>query len=241
MKEIDWNIIQNAWKNEQGFQEKKLKEDDIQRFMQSSSKSLGAAFGRSIIMDIVLKGILWMAVLILLILLFTQTTWLVINFLLILLITTGIIYQLSIFKKIPRQGISQQTTKTLLKNQISFYSNRMIKSILVSAVSSSLLFIIGSMHYLYFKYGVIRNFEFDDFIVLGIGIVLSFGLSAWAQLIQNGAHMNELQSILAAIDENSIDENNLIRYKNNRRRNIVMVSIILLTGLILLMWFIFHS
>ena len=110
---------------------------------------------------------------------------------------------------------------------------------LIGAVSSSFFFIVGSMYYLLFKYGEIRRFAIDDIIVLGLGIALSFGLAAWAQLKQNGAHIAELESLLSDIDDDCLNPNRLLRYHKNRRRNVVAISLLLLTGLALFLIFLF--
>lgn len=241
MKEIEWDNYQKAWKNDQHFQDNKLSADDIQNFMHSNSKSLGAMFRKSVVMDVVLKGILWIATLVLLLLFVSQLRIVLVIVMLLFILSLGIIYQINVFRHIPETNNKLQSTRMHLQQLITFYTRKITKSILIGAISSSLVFIVGSMYYFYFKYGAIRKFDLDDFIVLGLGIVISFALSAWVQLKQNGSHISELESCLSTINEGTFDGDKLNRYKKNRRRNVIIISLILLLGLLLFTWLIAQS
>ena len=95
------------------------------------------------------------------------------------------------------------------------------------------------MFYLHFKYEQIPTFELDDFIVLSIGIILSFGVSAFAQIKQNDYQITQLESCLVEIDENTIDASSIKKYKTNRIKNIVTIGIALIIGVIIFLYLIF--
>ena len=109
----------------------------------------------------------------------------------------------------------------------------------MSALSSTLFFLSGSLFYLHFKYEQIPAFELDDFIVLTIGIILSYGVSAFAQIKQNDYQIKQLESCLIEIEENTINASSIKKYITNRIKNIVTIGIALITGVIIFLYLIF--
>jgi len=91
----------------------------------------------------------------------------------------------------------------------------------------------------YFKYRQIPSFELDDFIVLTIGIILSYGVSAFAQIKQNNYQIKQLEICLVEIEENTIDASSIKKYQANRIKNIVTIGIALIIGVIIFLYLIF--
>lgn len=92
---------------------------------------------------------------------------------------------------------------------------------------------------MYFKYRQIPSFELDDFIVLTVGIILSYGVSAFAQIKQNDYQINQLESCLVEIEENTIDASSIKKYQANRIKNIVTIGVALIIGVIIFLYLIF--
>ncbi len=238
MENLDLNKYRLAWKNEKSFHAEKLSEIEIQYFMKSTSKTVGQ-YKRSLIFDIAFKSLLLVSFIVLIFLLRNQSIAFLTNTFFVLIATIGIIWQTKVYKRVNKISITKEHLKDLLRAYSDFYTKQYIKSIFVSALSSSLFFLSGSMFYLHFKYEQIPTFELDDFIVLTIGIILSYGVSAFAQIKQNDYQINQLESCLVEIEENTINASSIKKYKTNRIKNIITTGIALITGVIIFLYLIF--
>jgi len=238
MGNLDLNKYQLAWKNEKTFQAEKLSEIEIHNFMKSASKVVGQ-YRRSLLFDLVLKGILLISFLVLIFLLKNQSIAILAITSFIFIAAFGIIWQTKVYKRVDKISVTKEHLKDLLRAYIDFYTGQYIKSIFVSALSSTLVFLSGSLFYLHFKYEQIPTFKLDDFIVLTIGIILSYGVSAFAQIKQNDYQIKQLESCLVEIEENTISASSIKKYKTNRIKNIVTIGIALITGVIIFLYLIF--
>lgn len=238
MENLDLNKYQLAWKNEKSFQAEKLSEIEIHNFMKSASKISGQ-YRRSLLFDIVFKTILLFSFLLLIFLLKNQSIAILAITFFIFIAAFGIIWQSKVYKRVNKISVTKEHLNDLLRAYIDFYTKQYIKSIFVSALSSTLFFLSGSMFYLHFKYEQIPTFELDDFIVLTIGIILSYGVSAFAQIKQNDYQINQLESCLVEIEENTINASSIKKYKTNRIKNIITIGIALITGVIIFLYLIF--
>lgn len=238
MENLDLNKYQLAWKNEKSFQAEKLSEIEIHNFMKSASKVSGQ-YRRSLLFDMVFKTILLVSFIVLIILLKNQSIAILANTFFIFIAAFGIIWQLKVCKRVDKISVTKEQLKDLLKAYIEFYNRHYVKSIFVSALSSTLFFLSGSTYYLHFKYKQIPTIELDDFIVLTIGIIVSYGVSAFAQIKQNEFQIKELESCLVEIEENTIDASSIKKYKTNRIKNIVTIGIALIIGVIIFLYLIF--
>lgn len=237
MENLDLNKYQLAWKKEKLFQVEKLSEIEIHNFMKSASKISGQ-YRRSLLFDIVFKSLLLVSFIALLFLLKNQSIATLTNSFFIFIAAFGIIWQSKVYKRVDKISVTKEQLKDLLKAYIDFYTKQYIKSIFVSALSSTLFFLSGSMFYLHFKYEQIPTFELDDFIVLTIGIILSYGVSAFAQIKQNDYQINQLESCLVEIEENTINASSIKKYKTNRIKNIITIGIALIIGVIIFLYLI---
>jgi len=238
MENLDLNKYQLAWKNEKSFQAEKLSEIEIQNFMKSASKIV-AQYKRSLVFDIVFKSILLISFLVLIFLLKNQSIAILTNSFFVFIATIGIIWQTKVSKRADKISVTKEHLKDLLRAYIDFYNGLYVKSIFVNALSSTLFFLNGSLFYLYFKYEHIPTFELDDFIVLTVGIILSYGVSAFAQIKQNEYQIKQLESCLVEIEENTINASSIKKYRTNRIKNIVTIGIALIIGVIIFLYLIF--
>lgn len=238
MENLDLNKYQLAWKDEKSFQAEKLSEIEIQNFMKSASKIV-AQYKRSLIFDIVFKSILLISFIVLIVLLKNQSIATLTNLFFIFIAAFGIIWQTNVYKRVDKISITKEHLKDLLRAYIDFYNGLYVKSIFVNALSSTLFFLSGSLFYLYFKYEQIPTFELDDFIVLIIGIILSYGVSAFAQIKQNEYQIKQLESCLVEIEENTINASSIKKYKTTRIINIITIGIALILGVILFLFLIY--
>jgi len=239
MENLDLNKYQLAWKNEKSFQAEKLSEIEIHNFMKSASKIVGQ-YKRALLFDIVFKNILLVSFLVLIVLLKNQSIAILTISFFIFIAAFGIIWQIKVYKKVDKISIAKENLKDLLKASVHFYNGQYIKSIFVSALSSTLFFLGGSLFYLHLKYDQIPTFELDDFIVLTTGIILSYGLSAFSQVKQHNYQIRQLENCLVEIEENTINEVSIKKYKTNRIKNMVTIGIALIIGVILFLFLVFE-
>jgi hypothetical protein len=238
MENLDLNKYQLAWKNEISFQSEQLSEIEIHAFMKSASK-IGGQYKRSILFDIVFKSILLISFIALIFLPTNQSIAIFVHSFLIFITAFGIIWQTKIYKRVDEISVAKEHLKDVLRAYIDFYNGYYVESIFVSALSSTLFFLSGALFYLYFKYDRIPTFEIDDLIVLTIGIILSYGASAFAQIKQNNFQMKQLESCLVEIEEKTINEESIKKYRTKRIKNAVIIGIALIIGVILFLYLIF--
>ncbi len=235
MEDLELNKYRLAWKNEKSFQAEKLSEIEIHNFMKSASKIV-RQYKSSLLFDIVFKGILLVSFLVLIFLLKNQLIAILTSSFFIFIAVFGVVWQTKVYKRVDQISVTKENLKGLLRAYIDFYNRQYFKSIFVSALSSTLFFLSGSLFYLHFKYEQIPTFKIDDFIVLTIGIILSYGLSAFTQIKQNNYQIKQLESCLVEIEENTIDASSIKKYKTKRIRNIVTIGIALIIGVILFLY-----
>jgi hypothetical protein len=239
MEEINLEKYKSAWKSEKSFFEEKLSGHQIEKFMQKASKNLSGLFKKSLIMDMIIKTLLILSFGVLMVLYSEQNLILLLQSVFILLTILGIMVQIKTFKKIPDVKNAGQNIRTLLYSYIDFYAGKFTPALIISSFSSPLFFISGSFYYSYFKYGTIPPFQYDDYLVFGIFIVIGFLLSAFVQRRNFNFHLRQLEDSLAEIEQETINESKLKYYKKRNKQNLILYSIILVLGLLLLVLFLF--
>ena len=240
MSHIDLEKYKSSWNKESAFEENILSAKVVSKFMHASSKNLLSMFKKGLLFDIVLKSILFIAVLILLVLVSEQTKVIYISLIIKALILISIGRQFSILKKLPVKHPEPKNAMQQLNSYITFYYNHYIYSIFNSALSSILVFIIGSMYYFHFKYGILPALEIDDIIVLFLFIIIGFGLSFYAQFILTKFHVNQLKDCVKEIETNTLTENTVQTYRKNKLRNLLLISVLFVVGLLLLIYLIYQ-
>ena len=238
MGKLDLNTYQLAWKNEKSFQEEKLSETEIYNFMISASQIV-KQYKRSLIFDMVFKSVLLLSFIVLIVLLKKPAIATIVISFFIFMTALGIIWQIKIYQQVGKNRAPTIHLKDLLRAYIDFYNRQYIKSIFVNALSSTLFFLSGSLFYLYFKYKQFPSLELDDFIVITIGIILSYGVSALAQIKQNDYEIKQLESCLVEIEENTISPSSLKKYQTNRIKKLLSIGIALIMGVVFFLYVIF--
>ena len=239
MNETDLDRYKSAWKNDAGFNSIKLDEADIQKFMHSASKDISSQFRNGIRIDIVLKSVLAFSFAATGILMSGEPGMLIVSALLAITAGTGIVFQLTIYNRIPGNK-ADKNMLTLLKEYTGFYSEKYIKSLLVASLTGPLIFISGSLLYLFFKYGGLRPFDIVDYLVFGIFILTSFIISAFGQLQNFSSQIRQLEICLEEIERETLKGDSLNMYKKSRLRRVLIMGIILIIGILLLLLLIFN-
>ena len=157
MKEIDLDTYKSAWKNYSSFQKKMLSDDEVYNFMHSESKFFDRILRKALKFDIAYKIVLTLALCGISILFLGQQNILQFTAFLVLLSLLGILFQRSVLRKFPHK--LSQSLRSQLEDYINFYHNKYVVSVYVGAFSNSLLFVTGSMYYIFFKYGKFEPFQ----------------------------------------------------------------------------------
>jgi hypothetical protein len=240
MKPIELDHIKAAWKNESSFEDKKLSESDILDFLHGRSKDMNRLFTKGLIFDIVLKTVIGISLLGI-ILLFRTNPHIILMVSVILLGTIWtIFFQGKMIGRIPETTGADPVIRTTLENKVKFYRLRYIKSLYVGALSNALIILAGSLYYFYFKYGEIRPFQWDDYLVLGAVILIGFALGAYAQIAQHNFQVKQLESCLKEIDEDSMTPYTISQQRSKKRRMILILVLAILCGLLVLAFLIFR-
>ena len=240
MKSIDLDSIKAAWKNESSFEDQRLSELDIENFLSSKSKDISQLFRKGLIFDIVLKSVIGIS-LIGVFFLFKANQAIILISSIIMLILWAIRFQWLMIARIPEATTSDSVIRTSLENKIRFYRQHFSKSLYVGALSNSLFILSGMLYYyFFFKYGEIRPFTWDDYLVFGITIIIGFAFGAYVQIAQHNFQIKQLEDCLLEIDEDAFTNLTLRDQRNKKRRLIYIFLLALVCGLLLLAFFIFQ-
>jgi len=240
MKTIDMDSLKKAWKNEQGFQNKKLSENDIQQFLQQKSGDITQLFRKGLIFDGVLKSLVGISLVGIMILYAGNQRMLVAMAALLLLLCWTLWFQWKMYRKIPREMVSPPVVRTSLENRIQFYRKHYVKSLYIGALSNVLILVSGFLYYFYFRYGEVRPLDLKDYLVFTAAMLLAFAMGAGAQIAQHNFQVRQLESCLKEIDEDAMTVLTLQEQRNKRLRLIFMALTALILGLLLLAYLIFR-
>jgi hypothetical protein len=240
MKSIDLDSIKTAWKNERSFEDRRLSETDIQRFLSKRSKDISQLYKMGLWVDISLKALIGISFLGIILLFKENLNVVFLATAIVLGLIWGIRYQWQMIGKIPQSNVSEPVVRTTLEEKIRFYHQKYIYSLYVGALSNALLILSGMLYYFYFKYGEIRPFQWDDYLVFTLTMLIGFGLGAVVQIHQHRFQIRQLESCLQEIDEDMISTFTLREQRNRRRRMMLAFLLALICGLLLLSYFIFR-
>lgn len=240
MKSIDLDNLKAVWKSDRSFEDIKLSETDIRNFLTKKSKDIGQLFKMGLVIDIALKSVIGLSLLGIF-LLFREDLNIM---LLVSILFVGLVwttwYQWKMIKKIPSSTAREPVVRTSLEDKITFFHQQYIKSLYVGALSNALLILSGMLYYFYFKYGEIRPFQWDDYLVFTAAILIGFFLGAAVQIAQHRFQIKQLESCLQEIDEDLISTLTIREQRNKKRRMILVFVLALLCGLLLLSYLIFR-
>jgi hypothetical protein len=241
MEETDLQRYKASWKAEKAFEKGILSETDIQGFLKRKSRETGRLFRKGLIFDMVLKSVIAASFLVLPALFAFSLKVVVIGALMLAGSIAAILYQANILRKIPHTDYASDNLRKVLESRIGFYRKKYIHSLYVGALSNPFLFISGMLFYFYFKYGGIRPFALDDFVVFAVAIIISFVLGSYAQIKQHNFHIHQLEVCLDEIDENTMTALTLKKQRNRRRQLWLMYLLAIISGLLVLAYFLARS
>lgn len=240
MKPLDLDSMKSAWKSEKSFDDNRLSEEDIERFLHKGSKDISQLFKKGLRFDIVLKGLAGASLLVLVVLFRGNLNLVLLIAAILLIVFWAIRHQWLLIGKIPGIHAGNPVIRTILEQRISFYHRHYIKSLYVGAFSNALLIFSGMLYYFYFKYGEMRPLQWDDYLVFAAVILIGYFFSAYIQIVQHNFQVRQLESSLREIDENSLNSDTIRQQRNKKRRMILIFVLALICGLLLLAFLIFR-
>jgi len=237
---MDLEHMKTAWKKETSFEDKRLSEADIEAFLHKKSKDISRLFRVGLIFDIVYKAIIGISFLVILLLLSANQSIVLMVAAILLGLIWAIFYQWRLIRRVPGTGASDPVIRTSLEHKVLFYHQHYIKSLYVGALSNSLIILSGALYYFYFKYGEVRPFQWDDYLVFGAAIAIGFLVSAIAQRSQFNFQIKQLESCLQELDEDTLTTQTIREQQNKRKQMIGILLLAIFLGLLVLAFLIFR-
>ena len=230
------DTLKRAWKKEAFAGSTVLSREKIQKYLQKRSTGMDRMYRAGLLTDMVLKGVISLALIVLVILCDGKMVCLVPALLLVIAVT-GILYQYRTLRRIPDREDAEPVVRTSLERRISFFYRSFRPAIYVAALSGSLVFATGSLFYFHVKYGGIRPFTWDDYLVFSLAFLLAFILGAIANIRQYRFQVGQLEECLRDLDEEGLKALRIKDQRNQRMRNLLAILLALIAGILLFTYF----
>lgn len=221
----------DAWKNQSQslVESEQLREEHIMDFIARESTGIVAKYRKSLLVDVYIKAGLLLSFVLLAFLL--KATGALIGITLFLCLASGamLVKQIKFYRDVGLAENQSSPIKDSLESKITYLKKRWTKAIYLAATSSPLFFLSGSLYYFYFKYGTVRPFDMDDYMVFFSGVTISFLLAVFAQLNEHYFQIRQLESCL-----NDLDEEAMNRFIDKKRTNRRLLLLLMGAGLVVL-------
>lgn len=193
----------DLWKkgSEDSVSQKKYSEKEIKIFKMKKSADFSKALNTSILFDFVMKGLIVLAMMVLI---WFYNANLPIVFILILLIGFSfylLVKEYSIRDKFSAIDDLSRELSAVLKAKIQFYHISFPRLKWMLAFSNALIVWVGSMYYSYFKYGTYKMDDWIDLMVWLGFVSIAFGISYLAMTFQYKYYIHELKECLTELSD----------------------------------------
>lgn len=177
MTKIDLEHYRKAWRSEKTFEEARIASEQMKSYIQGSSGHLFAQVVRSLYFDLTLKGLMMAGFVYLL--LAPASGWIpaFIPASLAMLCFAALLWQLIAIRKSPGHKAFSGSTSRMLNEVETYFRDFYSISTVMTALSASLFFALGSIFYFQSKYSSYPAFAWDDWVVFGGGFILAFAFS----------------------------------------------------------------
>jgi hypothetical protein len=203
-----------------------LNEEEIMDFINNQSRQVTAGYRKGLLFDIGFKALLTFSFLMLAFLYKENGNVVIMNTVFMIFTAAIMILQTKYYQHAALSDDADNSIKEFLKYKVDYFSKEFVKAIYFMALSSPIFFISGGLFYFYFKYGMIRAMDMEDYSVFAIGLTLSFLMSAIAQIRQHKFQLKQLNTCL-----NDLDEEQISRIEQDKKRNRRMVFMLFLSGI----------
>jgi hypothetical protein len=222
-----------AWREEPSLNESMLTDHEIRSWLYQRTARTDRMYRKGIIFDLIIKGLLAVAVIGIVILFrSSQGSWLV-SAVLGTAVLTSFLYEWKILRQIPNISTAAAPIRDMLRERISFFNRSYLRVLLIIAVSNPVLIFTGGMYYFYFRYGEIRPLDLEDFIVFSLFLIAGYTISAFFQIKNFRFHIRQLEESLADLNGNKFNKNLIRQQRQKRQRIIAMTILAVITGILL--------
>jgi hypothetical protein len=147
MNESNLENYRSAWRQEQSFGTRSLGRDEINSVLKKESKSMVQQFRTGLVLDMVIKGLLALALAGVLFLVPASAKLSSLNAAVLALTLFLIFLQSITLHQVPRPSVIGDNLRNYLREITWFYRKRFVGALYVAAVSGSLVFYVGALYY----------------------------------------------------------------------------------------------
>jgi hypothetical protein len=213
MNKVELETFKKRWQESKSISVAPLSKRPVKKAMTATSRNTNRMFQKGIWLDITLKLIiltvsLWAS--------FHYEVLAKYNSFLIahwMVIIAGVTAQVFIKTKFPRPQYSFESVRSVQEQLIKFYYQYYVYSLFITALTAVLIFSLGSFFYLIQKYTVLPLLEWDDFLVYGTGITVSFSMSYASNTFYSNRIIRHFEENLQELLADDINEQRLALYQ----------------------------
>lgn len=224
-----------AWQDEKAFNESRLSDQEIKSYLEKRSARIDGMYRSGLLFDLVIKTILLAALAGLALVFQLSSGSSVAAALAGATLLGGLMFEGRIYLQISRVFTPSAPIKAALRERIDFFNRRYLKSLLVVAISSPLMILVGGMYYFYFKYGEIRPLDLEDIIVFSLILIAGYSLSTFFQVRNFRFHIRQLEDALAGFNEESLNMEVISLQRRQRKRIIILTLLAIIVGILSLL------
>ncbi|WP_319499688.1 hypothetical protein [uncultured Draconibacterium sp.] len=209
---------------------------NIERFLSGRSHSTAQMIKKMIYMDLIMKGVVMIALLVDIIL-YAGTTNVVAVCISGMVPLAGLAYyqqkMLTRFAEIADHG---QTTRDKLVSMLTYLKTRFTSTLISISITYLFIFIAGSLAYFYAVYGMVRPLDWVDIAVFISFILIGLGFNFFTFRAQVQYHIKHLQICLSDLNDKNLElvSENIELQRKRDRTNKLLLLFLLVFGILLL-------
>ncbi|HYQ58034.1 MAG TPA: hypothetical protein VEP89_11895 [Draconibacterium sp.] len=209
---------------------------NIEHFLTGRSHSTAQMIKNMIYMDLIIKGVVIIALLIDSIL-YSGTGNVMAACIGGIILLTGLgYYQLNLLKRFTKIADHGQTTHDKLVSMLTYLKTRFTSTLASISITYVFIFIAGSLTYYYIIYGMVRPLDLIDITVFLGFILIGIAFNFFTFRAQVQYHVKHLETCLSNLDDHNLVLISEIIEKQRKQDRIIklLLMLVLVFGLVLL-------
>ncbi len=205
---------------------------NIEQFLSGKSHSTGQYVRKMIYMDLVMKGLVIIALVVDSIL-YAGTSNVVAVCAGGVVLLAGLMYfQVKMLKRFAEIADHGQTTRDKLVSMLTYLKTRFTSTLISMSITYLFVFVSGSLAYFFAVYGKVRTLDWIDIVVFLTFILIGLGFNFFTFRAQIRYHVKHLEACLSDLnDNNMIVVSELIEQQRKQDRvNKLLLMLILAFG-----------
>ncbi|MEE4330415.1 MAG: hypothetical protein V2J10_06070 [Wenzhouxiangella sp.] len=237
MADIDLDDFKRQWKGHAEVAFSPLNDAQLSACLRSASRTVGSRLLRSAWFDLALKA----AILVTSIVAFVISSGAreaIVPFVMVWSVCAfGLVAQVRLLAAIPRLNLGDSTAVDVHRKLVEYYQRNSLMATIVQSITAPLLFVTGSMLFFLGKYVGFPDFDPLDLLVFGGATLLSFALSFFPLRAINEHQRRHVTANLEELQGEALDAERINAHRSGSKRAFLMLSILLLFGLAVLVYF----